>query len=210
MWGFLAGEKIIRVDLESRNSPYQTIIKKCKKDQLIQIKKDLNRTPLPDFPSERTKQEFLMRLQHIMVAYSRANTDVGYVQGMNVIIAHMLYSLCQGDFDNMKEIAEQCFYIFCALLENFKVKELFSEGMPAIVSLVHTFQNYLQYFDKDFYLALNDKNDKNKFDYLLTIGSLLLSLGLSACNYDTSSRIIEFILLYNINGLIQLYCFFLL
>lgn len=145
-----------------------------------------------------------------MVAYSRANVHVGYVQGMNVIISHILYALCWDNFENLKEKAEICFYIFCALLENFKIKEIFEDEMPGIYKLIHIFENYMQSYDKDFFVALNDKNDKNKFDFLLTIGTLLFSLGMSVCNFETSSRIIDFILLFNINGLIQLYCFFLL
>lgn len=61
----------------------------------------------------------MMRLKHILVAYSRANFKVGYVQGMNYIATHMLYHINNGKHSNLRKDSESTFYLFSALLQNY-------------------------------------------------------------------------------------------
>ena len=70
---------------------YKNLIEYCKNMPCPmghQIELDLKRT----FPNEEIcmKEEFLQKMQNILLCYSVRNTTVGYCQGMNFLVARIL------------------------------------------------------------------------------------------------------------------------
>lgn len=57
-----------------------------------QILKDLPRT-YPDCPTYSSNSEFRSMLKRILEAYSVYDLEAGYVQGMNMIVAALLYHI---------------------------------------------------------------------------------------------------------------------
>ena len=61
-----------------------------------QIEKDLART-FPNCPTFSSNPEFRNKLRNILIAYSIYDHEVGYVQGMNVVAAVLLYHVKEED-----------------------------------------------------------------------------------------------------------------
>lgn len=75
--------------------------------------------------NEKHIKEFKLRMMHILVAFTRINPKIGYVQGMNVVVAHLLYHVCQEDYSKLKISAEITFFIFWAMMNNLHIDKCF-------------------------------------------------------------------------------------
>ena len=61
-------------------------------------------------------------MENVLIAYSKYDPRIGYVQGMNFIAGALLYHCPE-------EIA---FWIFVSLMDYYKIKELYSPGLPGL------------------------------------------------------------------------------
>ena len=84
--------------------------------------KDLTRTfPRCDqfkaqaFNDSHINGDGLQSLKRVLLAYSKYDKNIGYVQGMNFIVGCLLYHCSE-------EIA---FWIFVTLIENFEMRDIF-------------------------------------------------------------------------------------
>lgn len=112
---------ITQSQLESMRQSYTQLTRTRElSDYEDQICKDLGRT----FPrAEQFKDEAgLEALKRVLLAYSRYDKSVGYVQGMNFIAGQLLYH-CQ------EEIA---FWIFATLIESFELRHVFERHLPGL------------------------------------------------------------------------------
>ena len=97
----------------------------------MQIDRDVPRTfhfkePL-EFPTSHTElilvnnldsKEILKEaLRNVLIAYSRYDKTIGYVQGMNLIVGAILFH-CRGD-----EVST--FWIFVSLIENYEMRQIY-------------------------------------------------------------------------------------
>lgn len=73
-----------------------------------QIEKDLSRT-YPECPTFANNALFRHMLRSILVAYSIYDSEMGYVQGINMIVSVMLYHI---------KNPEQTFWAFVDLMED--------------------------------------------------------------------------------------------
>ncbi|TEA12863.1 TBC domain-containing protein [Colletotrichum sidae] len=106
VWSECSGATALRIP-----GYYQDMIARSDDDDdpsvVSQIKMDINRT-LTDNIFFR-KGPGVTKLNEILMAYARRNTDVGYCQGMNLIVANLLLIM---------PTAEDAFWILTSIIEN--------------------------------------------------------------------------------------------
>ena len=60
----------------------------------------------------------------MLLAYSRYDRSIGYVQGMNMLVGAILLH-CRGD-----EVSS--FWIFVSLIENYEMRQIYQTGLPGL------------------------------------------------------------------------------
>lgn len=88
MWELTSGSFYLRME---NPSLYKETLKKFEGQTSMaidEIEKDLNRS-LPEYPGFQS-QEGIERLRRVLTAYSWTNTEVGYCQAMNIVVAALL------------------------------------------------------------------------------------------------------------------------
>lgn len=63
-------------------------------------------------------------LRNVLIAYSRYDKSIGYVQGMNLLVGAILFH-CKGD-----EVSS--FWIFVSLIENYEMRQIYQTGLPGL------------------------------------------------------------------------------
>lgn len=88
IWELTSGSLFLR--LENPNLFLDTLAKFEGQESLAidEIEKDLNRS-LPEYPGFQS-EDGINRLRRVLTAYSWTNTDVGYCQAMNIVVAALL------------------------------------------------------------------------------------------------------------------------
>lgn len=88
----------------------------------LQIKLDINRT----FPNqaifETREGEGQQSLSRVLLAFSKYDNKIGYVQGMNFIVGSFLLHCSE-------EIA---FWLFVSLIEDYQMRDIYMEGLPGL------------------------------------------------------------------------------
>lgn len=69
-----------------------------------------------------------------MLAFSKYDKSIGYVQGMNFIVGCLLYHCSE-------EIA---FWIFVTLIENFEMRDIFEYKLPGLYKHCFVIENLLK------------------------------------------------------------------
>lgn len=105
MWELTSGSLCLR--LESPTLYAETLAKFEGQESLAidEIEKDLNRS-LPEYPGFQS-EEGIGRLRRVLTAYSWVNTDVGYCQAMNIVVAALLIYMSES----------QAFFLLSALCD---------------------------------------------------------------------------------------------
>jgi len=88
VWELLSGSFYLRLQ---RPKQYVETLEKYEGQPSLaidEIEKDLNRS-LPEYPGFQSEQG-IGRLRRVLTAYSWTNTDVGYCQAMNIVVAALL------------------------------------------------------------------------------------------------------------------------
>ena len=88
IWEVMSGSFYLRLQRPKRYQ--ETLEKHAGQSSLAidEIEKDLNRS-LPEYPGFQS-EEGIGRLRRVLTAYSWTNTDVGYCQAMNIVVAALL------------------------------------------------------------------------------------------------------------------------
>lgn len=105
IWELTSGSFYLR--LQKPKQYQQTLAKHEGQNSLAidEIEKDLNRS-LPEYAGFQ-HEEGIGRLRRVLTAYSWTNTDVGYCQAMNIVVAALLIYLSE----------EQAFYLLSTLCD---------------------------------------------------------------------------------------------
>ena len=82
-----------------------------------QIQKDIERTQ-PHVDSFKTPK-YLSMLKSILEVYSTFDSEVGYVQGMNILVSGLLYHI---------KDEEDTFWVFCKMMQECNLRKLFLQG----------------------------------------------------------------------------------
>ncbi|EJP67054.1 TBC domain-containing protein [Beauveria bassiana ARSEF 2860] len=105
MWELTSGSLYLR--LESPTLYADTLAKFKDQESLAidEIEKDLNRS-LPEYPGFQS-EDGIGRLRRVLTAYSWVDTDVGYCQAMNIVVAALLIYMSES----------QAFFLLSALCD---------------------------------------------------------------------------------------------
>ncbi|SBS96513.1 GTPase-activating protein, putative, partial [Plasmodium malariae] len=99
------------------------------------IKKDINRTYPKHILFKNNYEKGQQILFNVLKAYSNYNKDLGYCQGMAFIVATFILYMSE----------EDAFYMLIALLDKYKLNDLFSSEMPLLNEYLHIFDKLLYY-----------------------------------------------------------------
>jgi len=66
-------------------------------------------------------------MEHVLSAYAKYDSQVGYVQGMNFLVAALLYHCSE-------EIA---FWLFVSLLEDYEIRDVYLSGLPGLYKHIY-------------------------------------------------------------------------
>ena len=102
-------------------------------DNLRQIQKDITRT----FPSNIVfihKDKILKKLENVLKAFSAYDNKIKYCQGMNFIVAFLLYH-CE------EYVA---FWLFVSLIEEYDLRSTYSENFPGLKQHVKRIEKILE------------------------------------------------------------------
>lgn len=105
MWELTSGSLYLRLESPTL---YADTLEKFKGQESLaidEIEKDLNRS-LPEYPGFQS-EEGIGRLRRVLTAYSWVNTDVGYCQAMNIVVAALLIYMSES----------QAFFLLSALCD---------------------------------------------------------------------------------------------
>jgi hypothetical protein len=153
IWNFFANVEKIQKKFKKFNYKNTKNQQNSKCVNYIQIEKDVKRTILPEFLDEEKKTIFQNCLKNILYAYTYLNPNVNYLQGMNFIVASILFNITQSDFQNIQETEIDTFWLFVSLMENYRIKDYYLK-MKKIFELSNSLEILLQ------------KNLKNLYDFI--------------------------------------------
>ena len=139
-------------------------------DNLRQIQKDITRT----YPSRITfnhKEKILKKLENVLRAFSAYDNKIKYCQGMNFIVAFLLYH-CE------EYVA---FWLFVSLIEEYDLRKCYMEDFPGlklhVLRLEKILQNeYLSYWDN--FQKIGVKIEIIMINWLFSLFSSLIPLEL--------------------------------
>lgn len=113
---------------------------------------------------EEEMEKLKKTTREVLVCYALANEEVSYVQGMSSIAAAIVYNFFASEtiFKNtpkesiedintiisdlrfqLKFNSEEIFYVFSGLMEFFKLKKLFGEGLGLLQDRITSFEDFL-------------------------------------------------------------------
>lgn len=61
-------------------------------------------------------------MENVLTAYSKYDSQVGYVQGMNFVVGALLYHCSE----------EVAFWLFVALVEDLEIRDVYLPGLPGL------------------------------------------------------------------------------
>ena len=139
-------------------------------DNSRQIKKDITRT----YPSRITfnhKEKILKKLENVLKAFSAYDNKIKYCQGMNFIVAFLLY--------HCEEYVS--FWLFVSLIEEYDLRSAYMEDFPGLklhVNRVETIlkNEYKTYWEK--FQEIGAKIEIIMVNWLFSLFSSLIPLEL--------------------------------
>lgn len=123
-----------------------------------QIEKDIKRTVAPSCLNEKQRKSFFSAIRSVLVAYANFDKQIGYTQGMNIIVACILYNISQSDFNKLDKQEEHCFWLFTVLLEQYNIRACFLNEMKKIFDLSNSLDKLLKTRLRSVYRAINSDN----------------------------------------------------
>ncbi|CXI99083.1 GTPase-activating protein, putative [Plasmodium berghei] len=112
------------------------------------IKKDINRTYPKHILFKNNYEKGQKILFNVLKAYSNYNQDLGYCQGMAFIVATFILYMNE----------EDSFYMLIALLDKYKLNDLFSSSMPLLNEYLYILDKLLLHFFPKIYNHLEKEN----------------------------------------------------
>eukprot|EP00347_Sterkiella_histriomuscorum_P000966 403373845 len=109
-------------DYKKLKSTYQELLKQeVEKETENQIQRDLNRT-FPNHEYFKEGSEGVEKLRRVLTAFANYDHQVDYVQGMNFIVASLLF--------HANEVMS--FWLFVSLIEDCELRDIYMHGLPGL------------------------------------------------------------------------------
>eukprot|EP00986_Skeletonema_menzelii_P005935 scaffold2236_cov152-Skeletonema_menzelii.AAC.19 len=142
---------------------------------LNQIDKDTDRTSLKHSSSKRTFSR--RELRRVLRAYSQIDSDVGYCQGMNYIVATFLSFVSE----------EEAFWLLVVVMneEPYNLRDLFSEDMSGTHEILYIAEKLM----KQFFPKLSKHLEREGVRSSMFVTQWLMTLYTSSFPLDFVSRV---------------------
>jgi hypothetical protein len=140
------------------------------------IKKDVSRT----YPSLLNTPELRLTLERILCAYAGFDTEVGYCQGMNFIVATILLT---------QEDELMCFYTFLHVMRDKNWREIYKPGTPGLLTLLEQTDQLVARLLPGLHSILQTTNLEGCFS------QFFLTVYLSSLPWDAALRVLDMFLL---------------
>jgi len=185
---------------------YQSLITEEKKRTakcLTSIKADINRTYPERFKGEQRelKKPVIKSLENVLVAISIYSPDVGYCQGMNFVIAFMLF------VSDMKE--EEVFWTFIAFIKDMLKHDplgicggegLYNNNFPKMEYMMSCFDSMFSKIIPE----VKNHIDKISFPNILWVYKWVFVMFVLSFPFSYSIRFWDYILGHGLSGVLRL------
>ena len=109
----------------------------------IQISKDIKRTKTPDLKDLNVVCAYQESLRSILRAYANLRPNIGYIQGMNIVVSCLLMNICT-DFTQVHEAEEESFKLFVTLMDFTNIGKYYENNMETISELTSELRKRVQ------------------------------------------------------------------
>lgn len=100
-----------------------------------QIDKDVPRTNLPPGLSTAQADAYRSAIRAVLTAYCNFNKSVGYVQGMNILVSALLFTICD-DWSRIDEAVQPTLLLLVNLMEGYQLADLYQKQMLRVLKLL--------------------------------------------------------------------------
>lgn len=114
--------------------------------EAYQIDKDIPRTCVPAGLTPAQRADYLGSVKAVLNAYSNLNKEVGYVQGMNIVVSALISSTCD-NYEAVKDFVPRTLILFYNLMEGqgYQIADLYCQKMTKVIKLLRELEQKIKF-----------------------------------------------------------------
>lgn len=134
----------------------------------------------------------------VLRAVAHHEPEVGYVQGMNFIVAGLLYSLA--GVGKIRPTDEKMAFLFMlSILTKYGVEKLYTKDMREIMKITASLETSIEFKEPAIHMALTSIDSPT----FIFFSSMLFSICLHVVKIELAPRILDLFFLFGIKGLVK-------
>ena len=137
-------------------------------------------------------------MRRVLTAVAHHEPEVGYVQGMNFIVAGLLYSLA--GVGKIRPTDEKMAFLFMlSILKKYEVEKLYTKDMKEIMKITASLETFIELKEPAIHKALNSIDSPT----FIFFSSMLFSICLHVIRIELAPRILDLFFLFGTDGLVK-------